>query len=285
MRSNVTRNFAMTGAALMAMTVAGSAFAADLAPVYKAPAKAVAPAPTWTGFYIGGNIGYGWDTHSPRFGASTDDPFFAQPLADLLAAGSYPASLSPDAQGIIGGAQIGYNWRLSSPWLIGLEADIQGSGIKGSDTRTLSPLFFDVTTTSVTKSIDWFGTVRGRIGFLANPQWLLYATGGLAYGETKLSFNSVDVSQGCNIFTLCGAGSSSGVRAGWTAGGGVEAMLAQNWSAKVEYLYIDLGGRSMSVPTSTIPAINFNSSTDFREHIVRAGVNYHFNWGGPVSAR
>lgn len=286
MMSDFARKLVLAGALSTAVMATGSAGAADLA--YKAPVKAIAPAPypTWTGFYIGGNVGYGWDaSKSSSFGASTADPFFAVPLADLLAAGSYPSSLSPDAKGVIGGGQIGYNWQLSSPWLIGIEADIQGSGIKGSDTRTMTPPLFDVTTTSVTKSIDWFGTVRGRIGFLANPQWLLYATGGLAYGETKLSFDSVNVTLGCDALTLCGRGSSSDVKVGWTAGAGVEAMLAPNWSAKVEYLYVDLGRRSLSVPLSTIPEISFNASSEFREHIVRAGINYHFNWGGPIVAR
>jgi outer membrane immunogenic protein len=278
MASNIARQLVLAGVLSTAVMAAGSAVAADLA--YKAPVKAPAPAPypTWTGFYLGGNVGYGWDaSKSSSFGATTADPVFTAVLADLLAAGSYPSSLSPDAKGVIGGGQIGYNWQLSSPWLVGLEADIQGSDIKGSDTRTMFPVGFDVTTTSVTKSIDWFGTVRGRIGFLASPQWLLYATGGLAYGETKLRFNSVDVTLGCVALTLCGSGSSSSVKVGWTAGAGVEAMLAPNWSAKFEYLYVDLGSRSISVPTSTTPEISFNSSTDFREHIVRAGINYHFN--------
>ena len=74
----------------------------------------------------------------------------------------------------------------------------------------------------------------------------------------------------------------SGVRAGWTAGAGTEAMLAPNWSVKVEYLYVDLGGRSVSAPSFTLP-ITFSSSTAFREQIVRVGLNYHFDWAGPVA--
>jgi outer membrane immunogenic protein len=273
------------GVAGVALGIVTSAGAADLAPVYKAPV-AVAPISLWTGFYIGGNVGYGWDSRSSDLAVGTTDPAIAPILDAILAAGSYPASLSPSAKGVIGGGQIGYNWQLPPQWLVGLEADIQGSGIKGSDSRTLSPPLFDATSTGVTKSIDWFGTARGRIGFLANPQWLLYATGGLAYGEAKLSFNTVDVTSGCIAGAfLCAAGSSSGVRVGWTAGGGVEAMLAPNWSAKVEYLYVDLGRRSVDIASSTIPAVIFSPSTEFREHIVRAGINYHFNWGGPLVAR
>ncbi len=143
-----------------------------------------------------------------------------------------------------------------------------------------------MTTTGVTKSIDWFGTVRGRLGVLATPQWLLYATGGFAYGQTRTSFTTTDLTSGCiaNAF-LCASGASSSLRTGWTVGAGTEAMLAPNWSVKFEYLYVDLGRRSMDVPSSTVPAIIFNTSTAFRENIVRVGLNYHFNMGGPVVAR
>jgi outer membrane immunogenic protein len=240
----------------------------------------------WTGFYIGGNVGYGWDSRTSNLAITTTNPNYTDALDAVVDAGSYPTSLSPVANGVLGGGQIGYNWQLPSQWLVGLEADIQSSGIKGSDSRTLSPAFFDVTSTSMAKSIDWLGTLRGRVGFLATPQWLLYTTGGLAYGKANISFNTVDVTSGCvALATLCAAGSSSGVRAGWTAGAGAEAMLAPNWSVKVEYLYVDLGRRSADIPSPTIPAIIFSPSTNFRENIVRAGLNYHLNWGGPVVAR
>lgn len=280
------RKLVLAGAVSTGLMAASGAAAADLA--YKAPVKAImpAPVPTWNGFYIGGNVGYGWDDKSSNLSFGTTDPLLQGLVDAIRTAGVYPTSLAPSAKGVIGGGQIGYNWQLSSPWLIGLEADIQGSGIKGSDSRTTSAVPFDTTTTSLTKSIDWFGTVRGRIGFLANPQWLLYATGGLAYGEAKLNFNSVDVDRGCIVnVTICAAGSTSGVRVGWTAGGGVETMFAPNWSAKVEYLYVDLGRRSLDMTSSTVSPFVFSTSTDFREHIVRAGINYHFNWGGPVVAR
>jgi outer membrane immunogenic protein len=118
-------------------------------------------------------------------------------------------------------------------------------------------------------------------------QWLLYGTGGLAYGQTKASFTTTDLTIGCIPGgSLCANGSSSSVRTGWTAGAGAgaEAMLAPNWSVKVEYLYVDLGGRSVSAPAFTLP-IAFSTSTPFREQIVRVGLNYHFDWAGPVVAR
>jgi outer membrane immunogenic protein len=272
--------------ACIAVACSSAALAADLSPAYKAPVKALAPVWSWTGFYIGGNVGYGWDSGSTGISTASTDPALAPALAAIVGAGSFPAALSTSAKGVIGGGQIGYNWQVSPQWLIGLETDIQGSGIKGSASQTLSPPLFDMTSTTLTKAIDWFGTVRGRVGVLAAPQWLLYGTGGLAYGQTKSSFINTDLTTGCvAAATICANGASSSVRTGWTAGAGVEAMLAPSWSFKLEYLYVDLGRRSMNVAASTIPAILFTTSTAYRENIVRVGVNYHFNWAGPVVAK
>jgi outer membrane immunogenic protein len=104
----------------------------------------------------------------------------------------------------------------------------------------------------------------------------VYGTGGLAYGKAKLDFETVDVDQGCVPFALCASGASSGIRSGWTAGGGIETLLTPNWGFKAEYLYIDLGRTSLSMVASTAPIL-FETSAEFREHIVRIGINYHFH--------
>ncbi len=274
MLTEAFRKFAQAGAACIALTCGGAAVAADF------PARPVivaAAAPSWAGLYLGGNIGYGWDSGSVVFPLSATDPLLAPFVAAATAAGLFPASLSPSAHGVIGGVQIGYNWQPSSRWVVGLEADLQASGIKGSANQTTAAQFFDPTATGVTKSIGWFGTVRGRVGFLIDPQWLIYATGGLAYGETKLGFNTIDIPSGCVVGgTICADGRSSAVRAGWTVGAGVEAMLTPNWSFKLEYLYVDLGRRTVDMPASTAPLI-FSTAAGFREQIVRVGFNYHFN--------
>ncbi len=284
MASHIVTKLLLASAASLLVQAASAADLA-VAPVYnKAPV--IAPLASWSGFYIGGNVGYGWGSRSVGLPLTTTDPALAPALAAVVASGARPASLSPSTKGVIGGGQIGYNWQLSSPWLLGLEADLQGSDVKGTATQAASPVGFNATSTSVSKSIDWFGTVRGRVGFLATPQWLLYATGGLAYGETKLGFSSVDLVAGCVAGTsLCASGSSSSLRVGWTAGAGVETMLAPNWSVKVEYLYVDLGRQSVATPSSTLPSVVFTPTTNFRENIVRAGLNYHFNWGGPLVAK
>jgi outer membrane immunogenic protein len=240
--------------------------------------------PSWSGVYVGANIGYGWDSGDPRL-AMKPAPERAPPdfpvediqgiINDLNAAGSFPTSLSPSAHGIVGGGQVGYNWQLPSDWVVGFEADLQASGIKGSETQRLSPLFFDETSTTVSKKVDWYGTVRARAGYLVNPQWLVYATGGLAYGKTSLGFHVDDLTQGCDIFTICGRDSASDVRVGWTLGGGVETMVAPNWSVKAEYSYVDLGKQTFDAAT-TVP-VDFKVSAKYHEQIVRIGLNYHFN--------
>jgi outer membrane immunogenic protein len=238
-------------------------------------------APSWTGPYIGVNIGYGWDSGEVDFSPYITDPTIEglpEALQDLLAAGSYPDGLSPDAEGILGGGQIGYNWQLSSAWVVGIEADLQASDIDGSKSEHKSPLFFDETETSASKQVDWFGTLRARAGFLVNPQWLLFVTGGLAYGKTSLSFKTADISQGCVFSNLCADETSSGVKAGWTVGAGTELMLAQDWSLKAEYLYVDLGERSFNAESMvTDVPVDFDVSANFHEHIARLGLNYHFN--------
>jgi len=278
MSLNLVKGLVLAGVAWIVVASGDVAAAADLP---AAPATPSAPLPTWAGLYIGGNVGYGWGSRAVGLSESTTDPAVAAPLAALLAAGSYPASLSPSAQGAIGGGQIGYSWQLQPRWLVGLETDLQASGIKGSAAQSLSPAFFDMTSTSVSKKIDWFGTARGRVGFLATPQWQLYATGGLAYGETNLGFNTVASDPlGCGVLfggPLCATGASSSVRLGWTAGAGFEAMVTPNWSVKAEYLYVDLGNRSASIAAYSFPTVAFNVSTEFREQIVRVGLNYHFN--------
>jgi outer membrane immunogenic protein len=124
--------------------------------------------------------------------------------------------------------------------------------------------------------------VRGRAGLLATPQVLLYATGGLAYGSIKTSGALSGVTPGG--IAVASLGSNSETRVGWTAGAGVEGMITRNWSAKLEYLYMDLGrsnaGTFTLAPASVIAA---NVSSNFTDHILRAGINYRF--GSPVVAR
>jgi outer membrane immunogenic protein len=156
----------LIGAAFAAL-IAGPAMAADLgAPVYRRPVAVAAPIYTWTGFYVGGNVGYSWgrpnsDTILTGIGAPTTFGPFAFGHSDPLKLG-----------GVIGGAQIGYNWQASTNWVYGLEADWQASsekaGLSYSDPYAGTRIGFEAAgaaNTNYDAKISWFGTVRGRIGY------------------------------------------------------------------------------------------------------------------------
>ncbi len=129
-------------------------------------------------------------------------------------------------------------------------------------------------TSSFSRDLTWLGTFRGRLGWLATPQFLIYGTGGLAVGETKIS-NSAFAP--LVIPPLNAASESSKTQAGWTAGGGVEWMFAPNWSLKAEYLYVDLGDNDTTI-SYAYGANNSTLTSHVKDtfHIARAGINWHF---------
>jgi outer membrane immunogenic protein len=257
------------GGMVVAAALSGSAFAADLgARTYgKAPAMA-APATNWSGLYIGGNVGHGWGNGSTGILPSSEDDIF-------------PAStLDSRLKGVFGGAQIGYNWQIGS-LVTGVEADIQGSGIRGSARAALVDLREDDghpdITASTSSELSWFGTVRGRLGVTVTPDLLLYGTGGLAYGRVKASAN-VQIDNPPFLDTW--PASISSTKTGWAAGAGAEWMFARNWSAKVEYLHIDLGSSSataIDIAAEHPFSLTTTYSWNHRYDTLRVGVNYHFN--------
>lgn len=257
--------------AAFASIAASSAFAADM-PVKARPV--VAPVYSWTGFYIGGNVGYSW-------GRSSDTSTLTNGAGVVL----FTSADRADMDGVIGGGQIGYNWQVQN-WVWGLEADIQGSGQKGDrnfvcPTGVCTPPFGVIAVfpgpavpVNLEQKLEWFGTVRGRVGVLATPQVLFYATGGLAYGEVKTTET---------IGLVPATFSNSDTKVGYTVGAGVEGAIGGNWTAKLEYLWVDLGTTSGTFVT-TIPALgggvlSSNYSSRITDNIVRVGLNYKF--GGP----
>jgi outer membrane immunogenic protein len=174
---------------LIALAIGGPSFAADMA--LKAPPAPVATASSWTGFYVGGNVGGGWGSRNVNY--SPNDPitvlFFPPPIA--LA----PPQTSFTSSGAVGGPQLGYNWQLNRNWVVGLETDFDWSGMKGSGSVSGTavgpgPTFFPFTNT-MTERVDWFGTVRARLGYLPTNNLLTYFTGGFAYGRIHDSGNDV----------------------------------------------------------------------------------------------
>jgi len=306
------KNLPIARAALLLALSAGSAFAADL-PSRRAPPYAPPPPPPmWTGFYAGLNAGGTWSESNSvttsagvvQFCRNEQQCVLGLEAASASALGASGVQ-SLDNSGFIGGGQIGYNWQFNNVFVAGLEADIQGvAGANGSATSASAfPVPKDeftsiATALTVTKSLDYLGTVRGRLGYLVTPTLLAYATGGLAYGGVSSSTNIFQAALpnfGSNIAPAFGsAGSFSDTRVGYTVGGGLEWMFLPNWSAKVEYLYYDLGNVSYS-GGSIAPAIldltltplapptyftnALRATTRFDGHIARVGVNYHFNFG------
>jgi outer membrane immunogenic protein len=213
----------------LATALGTAAQAADL-PVRSAPpAPVVAAAPvfTWTGFYAGVNAGYGWN-------ANDDDVV-------IPGVGTFEVD---DEGGFAGGGQIGYNHQIGS-FVLGAEADIQYADIGGDND------FDGILNGDDGDDESWFGTVRARAG-VAFDRALVYATGGLAYGEVSNGFSSSD-----------------DVSVGWTIGGGVEYAFTPNLTAKVEGLYVNL-----EQDDDDVPVVAGQDETEFG--VIRAGLNYKF---------
>jgi outer membrane immunogenic protein len=265
------------------------AAAADLevtAPVYKE--RIVVDVWSWAGVYVGVNVGYSWG-HS-----STTHSFNNSTTGALL----FTANGGFDMNGAIGGGQVGYNWQ-SGSFVAGVEADIQGSGQKGGFTFVCpagicaapipvggaAPIPGGPVTDAFSQKLTWFGTVRGRFGATVTPSVLIYVTAGLAYGGVKSDLTVSGFNAGVPAAALF---SSSVTKGGWTVGAGLEGRIGGNWTAKIEYLYMDLGtinggpfATPIVAPGGALLAANFSSR--ITDNIVRVGVNYHFN--APLVAR
>src|SRR5438128_9763831 len=256
--------------------------------------------PSWTGFYVGAQIGGGWNDRNVTYAAN--DPTAAEAVNGTNGLpGEQPfAAHGLNLSGVTGGVEAGYNWQVNSASLVGLEADFSASGIHGSGSGT-SVLFAvpGVTGTQTVASeqkVDWWGTMRARVGWLASKDLLLYGTGGFAYGRVAVSDSYIlngppgfRVAGGlagfsflCSVGVTCFTGATSDTKYGWTAGAGGEWRWARNWSFKAEYLYVNLGKASVNAVANTIfvpgatPASYRANFGDVGFHVVRVGANYHF---------
>jgi len=217
------------------------------------------------------------------------------PVAANASAAAIPPVLATHPKGGMVGGQIGYNYQFGQG-VVGLETDLSWSNIHGSSTQAgLAPVVgfpgISIGATAATdQRLSYFGTLRGRLGFLPLNPLLVYVTGGLAYGEVK---SSTTVAEVCNPDPVtCGGqtfvaatGSTSATRTGWTAGGGLEYAIATGWSVKGEYLYYNLGSSSYGLTPLTSTNIlgqlftavaTTSTTTDFKGSIVRVGLNYKF---------
>jgi outer membrane immunogenic protein len=272
-----------------AMQPAAAADLAVKAPLYKAPP--VIEIWSWSGFYVGLNGGYSWGR------SRTDIGFFNTVTGAPIATPGSITSNSFNLNGGVFGGQAGYNWQ-SGSFVAGVETDIQWSGEKGSTNffcaaapgggafgacapgLTFTPPGATGVNLSVEQKLQWFGTLRGRVGGLVTPSVLAYVTYGLAYGEVKT--NATLGGFTANGTAVAAAFSHSVTKGGWTVGAGLEGRLGGNWTGKVEYLYVDLGSISGTV-INTPALIGATYNSKITDNIFRVGVNYHFN--APVVAR
>lgn len=260
----------LTGTAALALAVS-AASAADLprraAPPAVAPIAAV-PLFTWTGFYVGANAGYGWQNN--------DDSSIFVPRGSFATAPGASGTLSfgdDNGEGFVAGGQIGYNYQLGT-FVVGVEADLHWADLGGSDGVAFVPAGFprSFVPAGVAGGVDWFGTVRGRVG-VAFDRALVYATGGFAYGGT-------DNDDNFGLFN-----DNDDVRTGWVLGGGVEYAFTNNLTFGVEGLWVNLDSDNNGtfVGTETLPggrvrAVSVpgrdNDDNDF--FVARAKLNFKF---------
>ncbi len=269
------------------------ASAADLGlPVYKAPPPP-APVYNWTGFYAGLNAGVGWsgnDVNTSGWPVYANPANIDAPAQAAASASAATASIPTSTTSFIGGGQIGYNYQMNT-WVVGLEADIDGLS-PSSQTNTVqvgAPISgssgFNFSDDTATRTLNYLGTVRGRVGFLVTPALLLYGTGGLAYGDAGLTTNVFQARTPRRFDDPpSGSASSSETRFGWTLGAGAEWMFLPNWSARAEYLHYDLGSLNNDFSISTVSrrrGVSFTTAVSSRAQIsgdvVRIGVSYHLN--------
>lgn len=220
---------------------------------------------TFKGFYVGANAGGAW--------ANGDTRFF--PLPDAGSFGALkPTTVAPQPNGWLAGGGGGYNFQFKR-FVVGVEADIQGAGIDG--TRVVSPVIQNDGTSAgpgtqlvVHHELDWLGTVRARFGVTVARRWLLYGTGGLAYGRVQW-MGQTDY-PGINYAAM-----QDDTKVGWTAGGGVEVLLNKHWSVRGEYLYYDLGSTHLiGNPAPPNPPFQVGYAFNSSGNVMRGGINFRF---------
>jgi OmpA-OmpF porin, OOP family len=212
----------------------------------------------FAGFYAGLNVGGGFgDSTATRnsTGFTTRDKL--------------------DSSGPVGGVQGGYNWRINPQWLLGLETDFDGAGLNSHSGTTVKNIAGATVTSAASRDMGYLGTVRGRVGYQPAPNWLLFASGGFAYGQ-------VDNSLAGNIVLPNGLSATfnrkkDGIQTGWAVGGGSEINIAPQFGVVLEYLHTDLGSFSYNAPIHAgVVNIGQRVTVDNNANIFRIGLNYHF---------
>jgi len=253
---------------VVAAAVAGQASAADI-PVKASPAPVIT---TWTGWFIGVNAGHSWG--QTKVGYAQDPGILEGFGVNGIEGLALNRTLHP--RHAMGGVQAGYNFQTSS-WLIGVVADINFR--EARDRVVVGPLNTFGDTLTLETSQSWLGTVRARAGLTFANSWLIYATGGFAYGRASHSVTQTITNSAPQTF------SASGTNPGWVAGAGTEYRLDRRWSIGAEYLYVDLGTDTLTRAPNAAP-IGGNAPGAFPatrvsfkdvSHIARVTFSYRFD--------
>jgi outer membrane immunogenic protein len=256
------------GLGLVGALLATTSHAADMpvkAPAYKAPA---AVPMTWTGFYVGAHVGYGWGhTHKTNVNGNA----------------AYPAGTeeTADQNGVLGGLQLGYNYQFAPNWLVGVEGEYSWADVKGDASQaSVVPGFTATRLSSTHTKVDWIATATGRLGYAMND-WLIYAKGGAAWARKATDSNTINPAAGNLLLTNV---TGDVTRFGWTVGGGIEWAFTKNWSAKAEYDYLDFGSKNENNNATYFNGASglavLTRDVNLHIHEVKFGINYHF--GGPL---
>jgi outer membrane immunogenic protein len=244
----------------------------------EAPITPAAPAWSWTGFYLGAHVGSGWGYES-----------FNSTFVNPRAAGA--SSGTENSSGWLGGGQIGINYEFAAPWVIGVEADGDWANISGStsscSTYTTGALV-GFTSGCATKQVTLndFGTVRGRVGYVYENA-LFYGTAGWAWGDSSGTHVATCEGVFCPAESTAfsgGAASFSNSLSGWAAGAGIEWRFLPNWTLRAEYLHLEFDNVTTSFATAvttilgTTPVTHTISSNNGID-IARVGFSYLFSFG------
>jgi outer membrane immunogenic protein len=263
------KKFLLGSILLVAALASGRAGAADLPPPVSraAPAPVAAPV-SWTGFYIGGDVGEAWSSNTATF-----NPL---PTPGGIAFGITGLSGSDGGSALIGGFHAGYNWQFAPTWVVGLEGDWSWSKAGGSFTQNwvaIPPaVVFPPSFTTMSSRLDWVTSARPRFGYLVTPNLLAYATGGVAWAK-------IDYAATASGFLYLANTALSQTQTGYTVGGGLEWAMTSNWLVRAEYLFYRFDNPpNVVVPASAGGSLNPSgflwSATNVS--VARAGLSYKF---------
>jgi len=249
---------------MSAIALTGSAFAADLA-----PPPPIVPIFTWTGAYIGGQIGYAWTSGANNF--TGVDPY---------SGAAFVSSVGQTPNGVIGGANLGYNLQINQ-WVIGLEGSVDGTSM----TNTGALAFPDGAIVTLHTNAPVQGSIRGRVGFTFD-RILIFATGGVAFGEfdSQYNYDGLGATVGAvHLAPFYASSNFSDTHVGWTVGGGIQYALTDDWSVRAEYRYTDWGTINEVLFGGTkFPAhfpnyFGYDGHRQVQQNQVQVGFDYKFD--------